>query len=267
MRPKGRPSCTRGLLSELAQMQASLKRSFVEADEAPIGYFVLGSHIPGIFNLGGDLALIQECVRRADRSTLAAYAHACIDVLYSNYIAYNLPLVTIALVQGEALGGGFEMALCFDVIVAERKAKFGLPEILLNLFPGMGAFSLLSRKLDAARAERMIMSGRIFGAEELEQMGLIEVLAEDGQGEDVLREYLKRNSRRQATHHSLHEIRRRINPLSLEELRDVSRLWVDAVLRLEGQDLRNMERLASAQLRRMRRIHFPSSTQKREPSI
>src|SRR5215211_5409884 len=67
MRPKGRPSCTRGLLSELALMQVSLKRWFVERHEAPIGYFVLGSHIPGIFNLGGDLVLIQECVRKADR--------------------------------------------------------------------------------------------------------------------------------------------------------------------------------------------------------
>jgi len=54
-----------------------------------------------------------------------------------------LPLTTISLAQGDALGGGFEAALSCSVIIAERRARFGFPEVMFNLFPGMGptAFS------------------------------------------------------------------------------------------------------------------------------
>ena len=57
--------------------------------------------------------------------------------MYGNSAAFHTPLITIALVQGDALGGGFECALSFDVLIAERSAKMGLPEVLFNLFPGM----------------------------------------------------------------------------------------------------------------------------------
>jgi DSF synthase len=254
MRPDGPPSYTRGMLSDLADMQRGIKRLFAESagdPQPPIRHFVLASHIPGIFNLGGDLRFFAHCIRTGDRDSLANYAHACIEVLYNNFIAFDLPVVTVALVQGDALGGGFESALACDVIVAERSAKFGLPEILFNLFPGMGAYSLLSRRLDAARAERMILGGQIYGAEELQQMGLVDVIAEDGEGEQALRDYLARNVRRHAVHRSVYGVRRRINPLTFDELQDVTRIWVDAALRLEDADLRRMERLMTAQLRRL----------------
>ena len=61
------------------------------------------------------------------------------EAIPRNYPALNLPMVTIALVQGDALGGGFECALAHDLIIAERSAKLGLPEVLVNLFPGIGA--------------------------------------------------------------------------------------------------------------------------------
>lgn len=253
MRPDGAPSYTAGLLREIAEVQASIKRMFAEAEfgKPPIKHFVLASRLHGIFNLGGDLRHFAECIRRGERERLAAYARACIDVLHNNYVAFNLPVITVALVQGDALGGGFESALACDVIVAERSAKFGLPEILFGLFPGMGAFSLLSRKLDAARAQRMMLGGRIYSAEELHQMGLVEVLAEDGQGEEVLRDYLLRNARRQKAHYSVFEMQRRIYPLSFEELHDVTDMWVDTALSLGEAELRKMERLTAAQQRRL----------------
>jgi enoyl-CoA hydratase/carnithine racemase len=74
----------------------------------------------------------------------------------------DLPMLTIGLVQGAALGGGFEALLSFDYIVAERDATFGLPEILFGLFPGMGAHAILSRKLGAAMADRLIVSNQTY---------------------------------------------------------------------------------------------------------
>jgi DSF synthase len=240
-------------LRDLARMQQSIKAlyaRFAQHEERPIRYFVVASRPSGIFNLGGDLRLITGLIRTGNRFGLQRYARRCIDVLYNNATSYGLPIVTIALVQGDALGGGFESALSCNLIIAERSAKFGLPEILFNLFPGMGAYSLIARRLDAVRAERMIMSGRIYSAEELHEMGLIDILAEDGQGEATAREFISRQGRRHGARSAVYQTRQRVMPLAYAELADVAKIWVDTALDLGEADLRKMERLVAAQTRR-----------------
>ena len=254
LRPMGRPSFTPTILRELIEVRQAIQRLFAArkpGEPVPFRYFVGGSHMPGIYNLGGDFNFLLKHIRTGDREGLLRYAHDCIDVAFQMYTSFDVPVTTIALVQGDALGGGFEGALSFNVLVAERSAKFGLPEILFNLFPGMGAYSFLSRKLDAARAERMIMSGRIYGAAELHEMGLVDVLAEDGQGEAAVRDYITRNRRKQSVHHSIYDVRRRVHPLTFAEMSDITKIWVEAALRLEEADLRKMERLMTAQLKRL----------------
>lgn len=250
----GRPSFTRELLRDIAEMQHGIRRLFADAPtdhDRPLRYFVFGSRMPGIYNLGGDLTHFAERIRAGDRASLTRYGQSCIDAVYLNYVACNVPIVTVALVQGDALGGGFECALAFDVIVAERSAKFGLPEILFNLFPGMGAYSFLSRRIGPAKAEQMIASGRIYTAVELHEMGIIDVLAEDGMGEEAVQDYIAKNERRHNAHRALFQTRRRVNPVTLEELRDVVDIWVDAALNLSEADLRKMQRLTQAQERRV----------------
>lgn len=249
MRPQERPSFTPALLADLADMQRSLAAMFT-GGELPIRYYVLASELPGIFNLGGDLTVLADKIRKQDRASLVRYARACIDVLYNNAVSFNLPVVTIALVQGDALGGGFEAALSCDVIIAERGARFGLPEVLFNLFPGMGAYSFLARRLDGARAERMILSGRIYSAEELFDMGVVQHLAEPGHGEVTVRDFIERSARRHNAQSAVFRVGRRVSPLSYEELRDVTDLWVEAALNLRESDLRKMMRLTAAQNRR-----------------
>jgi len=253
LRPRGSPSYTPGLLQDLIGMWDSIKRlyaAYARDGDVPIRYVVGASRIPGIFSYGGDLKLFAELIRSGNREGLERYAAACIDVLYRTATSVDLPIVTIALVQGEALGGGFESALACNVIIAEKSAKFGLPEILFNLFPGMGAYSLLARRLDAVRAEKMIMSGRIYSADELHEMGLVDVLAEDGKGEEAVREYISRQGRRHSAQRAIYRVRDRVLPLSFAELSDITKIWVDTALRLTEQDLRKMERLAAAQNRR-----------------
>jgi len=256
MRPDGPPSFTPTLLYELISLRRLLQRLFAglrPGESAPVKYFVGGSHIPGIYNLGGDLNFFIRSIRSRDVDALRSYARDCVDVAYHMTMGFHLPVVTIALVQGDALGGGFEGALSFNVLIAEKRAKFGLPEILFNLFPGMGAFSFLSRKLDVTRAHKMILSGRVFSASELYDMGLVDILAEDGRGEEAVREYIAQNRRHHAVHRCVREVGMRVNPLSIEEMRDVTDIWAEHALRLQETDLRNMERLAAAQLRRVER--------------
>jgi len=222
-------------------------------EDAGIDYMVLASKVPGIFNLGGDLALFRSLVEAGDRQSLQRYAHACIDMLWTNISGIDgRDITTIALVQGEALGGGFEGAMSAHVLIAERSARMGLPEILFNLFPGMGAYSLLSRKLDPVRAERLILSGRIHTAEELHAMGVVDVLAEDGQGEQAVYDYIARENRARNGFRALRAAKRLSNPVTREELIGITEIWVDAALRLTPRDLRMMERLVARQSARGR---------------
>lgn len=260
MTPAGKPSFTRELLRDIAEMQHGVRRLFADRageNEKPVNYYVLGSRTPGIYNLGGDLSHFAERIRAQDRSSLRRYGHVCVDAVYNNAVAFDTPVVTIALVQGDALGGGFECALAFDVIVAERSAKFGLPEILFNLFPGMGAYSFLSRRIGSVKAEQMIMSGRLYTAEELHQMGIVDVLAEDGMGEEAVHDYIAKNSRKHNAHRAIFQARRRVNPVTLEELRDVVDIWVEAALNLTEMDIKKMLRLTAAQERRMAGVAAP----------
>ena len=216
-------------------------------EEHPIDYVVLASGMPGVFNLGGDLDLFKQLIGSHDRAGLQRYGRACIDVLYRNYIAHDLPLTTISLVQGECLGGGFEAALSSDVIVAEKSARFGFPEILFNLFPGMGAYSFLDRKIGQKAAEQVISSGKIYSADEMLALGVVDAVAEDGEGEAEVAALIKRRARMRNGLAALAATRRRVHSITFEELLDVVQIWVDAALRINLRDLKLMQRLVSRQ--------------------
>jgi DSF synthase len=213
----------------------------------PIEYVVLASRMPGVFNLGGDLDLFKQLIAAKDRHGLLRYGRACVDVLYRNYLAHELPLTTISLVQGECLGGGFEAALSGDVIVAEKSARFGFPEILFNLFPGMGAYSFLDRKIGSKGAEALITSGRIYSADEMLTMGVVDIVTDDGTGEDEVNALIKRRSRSRNGLAALAATRRRVHKITFEELMDVVQIWVDSALQLNMRDLKLMHRLVSRQ--------------------
>jgi DSF synthase len=252
MRPEGRPIMTLGLLRDAMIALNHLGKLFAERsqEEAPARYTVMASRMPGIFNLGGDLRSFAEFVRNHDRTMLEAYAKACIEPQFARSIKMNLPVISISLVQGDALGGGFECALADDVIIAEKSAKFGLPECLFSLFPGMGALSFLTRRIGASMAEKMVFSGKIYSASELHEMGVVDVLAEDAMGEEAVYDFVEKNDRAFASRRAVYASRQVINPITRSELDRIVDMWVDAALSLGPTDIRVMERLASAQDRR-----------------
>jgi DSF synthase len=252
LRPTGRPCFSPQLLRDIASMHAAIPALFApDAPLPPPRWFVCGSAIPGIFNLGGDLGLFRTLIAERDLAGLVRYGHAAVGAIHRNHTALDLPMITVALVQGDALGGGFECALAHDLIVAERGAKFGLPEVLFNLFPGMGAYSFLSRRIGRAAAEKLILSGTVHTAEEMHAMGLVDVLAEDGEGEAALLAHLDRGARFHNAQQAMYRARRKVDPVTIEELRGVVEVWAEAALRLSAQDLRRMARLCGAQDRRI----------------
>jgi len=91
------------------------------------------------------------------------------------------PKPVIAAIEGFALGGGLELALCADIIVAGEGAKLGLPEAKLGILPGAGGTQKLARLAGRYRASLLLMTGRMFGAQEAFDMGLVSEVAPTGQ--------------------------------------------------------------------------------------
>lgn len=116
--------------------------------------FVAGADIAG-YN-GAEQTVFDDFQRRS-RKTFDAIA--------------NLPQATICAVNGYALGGGFEIAMCCDFILVDEKAKLGLPEIKLGLLPGGGGTQRLPRLVGPMRAKEMLMTGRMITAAEAVQYG------------------------------------------------------------------------------------------------
>ena len=255
MRQRGNPCFNLGLLKEIRTVGNELTANSGHIEFAgamdKVNTYVAASRNPGVFNLGGDLALFLLLIRSRDRDALAHYARLCIDNIHSQLQHYQCPtLTTVSLVQGDALGGGFEMALCSDVLVAEESAMLGLPEILFNLFPGMGAYSLLSRRAGPRVAEELILSGKILPAARLHEMGIVDVLAKDGEGESAVQTWIAKNARRRNGFQGVMRVRQHVNPVTREELDEVCETWVDCALRLEDRDMRMMSRVVSAQIER-----------------
>ena len=246
MNPSGRPSFTPSMLHDFERWQDLIEASFEAGD---LHFLVLGSLSPGVFCYGGDLALFRELIIAGDRDALVDYGHRCCRILHRNIETLGLPLVTIGLVQGDALGGGLEALLSFDFIIAEESATFGLPEILFGLFPGMGAHAFLSRQLGSVAAERLVMSGKTLSARAMLDLGLIHEIVPDGEGEAGVQRFIEKNARRHAGLVGSRRATKRAWDLSLRELTDITEIWADTALQLTERDLKLMARLADKQRR------------------
>jgi DSF synthase len=254
--PRGTACFSLGLLKDIRVHDELLAMNGgkvdIEGEMQTANYYVCGSRVPGVFNLGGDLALFVLLIKARDREALAHYARLCIDNMYARIQNYGVPtLVTVSLVQGDALGGGFECAMSSDVLVAEESAQLGLPEVLFNLFPGMGAYSLLGRRLGMRAAEELILSGRVLSAAKLHEMGVVDVLAKDGTGETVVREWIAKSWKRRNGLQAVMRARQLVHPIQRDELDAIAEVWVDAALRVEDKDLKMMSRIVRSQMRRM----------------
>jgi enoyl-CoA hydratase len=91
-----------------------------------------------------------------------------------------LPQPAVAAVGANALGGGLEFALCCDLIVADPRARFGLPEVTLGLMPGGGGTQRLPRRIGASATLELVLLGRVINAERAHGLGLVNALADEG---------------------------------------------------------------------------------------
>jgi len=243
------PSLIDGLRSEQINIVEQTKWEIANGITPKINYQVFSSAKPGVFNLGGDLEFFLKKIQEGDKDGLREYAKKCVDLTYTSATHFDLPITTISLIQGTALGGGFEAALANDIIVAEKGCKLGMPEILFNLFPGMGAYHLLSRRIPPVKAEQLILSGLTYTSDELYEMGLIDVLADEGKGEDAVWECINKTHGKSHGRNALRSVIQKVDKLDYKNFIEVVDIWVDAAFGLSSSDLKTMEILLRSQKR------------------
>jgi len=254
LKPHPRPCFNSELIAEVRHLQTMLDyykgKLPYNGELVSINYHVMDSLTPGIFNFGGDLAKFLEYINNRDEEGMYIYAKSCIDGIYPLMTNFNLPITTMSLVRGDALGGGCEVALSSSIVVAERSAQMGFPEILFNMFPGMGGYQLLRRKLNPSQAQDMLSNGRIYSAEEMYEMGVVDILADDGEGSAALYAKIKDCEKHRKGMLAMQRVMARTEPVDYDELLDVCKIWVQAAMDLSEKDLRMMARLVKAQDRK-----------------
>lgn len=252
--PTHRPCFSLTMLQEIRSLFQDVSDYFETVDrdaEPDIRYLILVSQVPGIFNLGGDLALFSKLIKEKKRELLFDYAKLCVELCYLNAVNLHLPITTMSLVEGTALGGGFESAMASNILIATENAEMGFPEIRFNLFPGMSAYSFLARSCGMLTAEKMIVSGETYNAQELHEMGVVDVLVDPENAQESVEKYIRQHRRSGNGRRAIQMASQRYHPIDHQELIDITEIWVDAALRLEDRDLRMMDRLVKAQYRKM----------------
>ena len=214
-----------------------------------VDFWVTGSLVPEMYNTGGDLQFFVECIQNGRREALRAYARACVDCVHAASRGFDTGAITLAMVEGSALGGGFEAALAHHFVLAQRDARLGFPEIAFNLFPGMGGYSLVARRAGMKLAEELIYKGESHTAEWYEQHGLVDVLFEPGQSYVSTRTFIDTLRPKLNGVRAMLRARTRVLQLPRSELMDITEDWVDAAFCLEPKDITYMERLATLQNR------------------
>ena len=212
-------------------------------------YAVVQSAHPEYFSMGGDLRFFRDCIQRRDAAQLRKYSMRCLDLLLSWGGKFKETTTSIALVQGRALGGGFEMALSTDYLIAEEHSSFGFPEIMFGLFPCTGAMGLLAPRIGARNAERMMTNKKIYTAAELYDMGLVDEICAKGQGELAVERFVGNHSSRLKARLKVQQSRCRHDQLAQAEGVRVVEDWVETAMCLSAEELRSMDMLIMMQSR------------------
>jgi DSF synthase len=235
-------------LAALGELQMLL--GDISANPGVLRHFVLSSDVPRVFNFGGDLALFVLLVRAGDVESLKLYGQRCVDLVWWMENAARLGVHTTVLAAGDTLGGGLESVLPFHKVIFERQAQAGFPEVLFNLFPGMGAWDFTIRRAGFAVASEMVLSGRLYSAEELHYRKVVDVVCEDGEGEQALERVVRDVDQRHRGTLAALCAQRLAAPIRHDTLSAIVDQWAEAALGLTDRDLRLMERLARAQARK-----------------
>lgn len=233
------------LLADLLALGEHVEHLGREAPE----FLVYRSGHPSIFSLGGHLSYFSSCIEQSDLAGLEDYALRAVDAIWMAMTGCGAPhTTTISLVEGEAQGGGFEAALATHLLAAEEGTKFGFPEALFGLFPGMGGLELLKARGGAELVESLVSGARKVAAEELYELGVVDFLAKPKKGAALVRDLCANGSTSLAQ-----SARSRFSGIKKSQLIETTMNWARQAAELPKRDLKTISYLSQMQERFMRR--------------
>jgi DSF synthase len=217
-----------------------------DSREGRLRYLILTSSHPRHFALGGDLAYFQSCIESGNAGALRAYSMRCLELIRRIYAAAH-EVTTVTLVQGRALGGGFEVALSASHLIAERGAQFGFPEIAFGTFPCSGGMTLLANRIGLRRAAAFMRNARIHTAADLHAQGVVDELCEPGEGPAAVQRFIAEHRRRYNARMALQRAEARMGAFDLDEMRIVVEDWVATAMALSAEERRVLDTLVRMQ--------------------
>lgn len=243
----GRPVCTQALMDEFLAFARK-----VEDGSMPCKFVIVTSSAKLGFGVGGDFDFFVEALSTKNFEGLRKYAHSAVEAVYrlNNGMLAKSPVITLSLTRGQTLGGGFELALSTDFLIAEDSSIFGFPEIRFNLFPGMGAMHFVHQRTSSIKlGEQLMISGQTLNVHAANEKGLVDYVTEDGKGVKHL------NSLLDCWLHNFNGVslvvgaKRRVSPISRKSLLEVTDTWAEGLTRLTDANLKHIQRLSAAQRR------------------
>lgn len=177
-------------------MLEALERFLTDVEANEPRAVIVYSELPRGFCAGADLRELHRATHgrpyeeyRPELATFIDRIHDVMDRLDT------MPCTTVGVVHGACFGGGFEIALTLDVLVAETTARFCFPELRLGLIPGFGGIPRLAREVPNGVVRDLLLTGRSLGARRAHELGLVSQVVQRGQGLEVAREVARQATR------------------------------------------------------------------------
>jgi enoyl-CoA hydratase len=143
---------------------------------------IIYSTLKAGFSAGADLRELYQRIQQLGQAEVAKEARGYLERIHRVMNAIDAsPLTTIAAVHGVTFGGGFELALTCDLMIADKTARFCFPELRLGLIPGYGGIPRLKRDLGNAAVRDLLLTGRSFNATKAQQIGLVSQVVSEGE--------------------------------------------------------------------------------------
>jgi enoyl-CoA hydratase len=191
---------------------------------------ILYSTLKSGFSAGADLRELYGWIQQHGQAEVANHARAYLERIHSVMNAIDAcPLTTIAAVHGVTFGGGFELALTCDMIIADKMARFCFPELRLGLIPGYGGIPRLKRDLGNAVVRDLLLTGRSFNTTKAQQIGLVSQVVAEGEALRAARATAAQMGKFDRT--TAATAKRFIKPIPLEELRREIDLFCELIAR------------------------------------
>lgn len=229
-------------------MSTQLMLDILKLKDALCGfdYVLFSSDNESAFNLGGDLRLFIECIEDGDRDRLTEYAYLCIKAVHLIHSGFDMGVRSIACIEGDALGGGFEGALACHEIHANQYANVGMPEANFGMFPGMGAASFLTKRVGKRTAHTWMTNGLVQHAYHYPKTVVSKSTAA-GNTINLALETIEARRKRSRSSQLVRNALQEVDLVSYAELSRVVDVWVEAAMRLPEENLKRMKLIHRAQ--------------------